>query len=111
LASLLGEILKNGAGLKDANRLAPAGRIVVHDGRNAVVGGNRQKLRPKLISFTDVDRLDGIGKTGLFQKYRDLMSVGRGPVVDINHFLLFLSFDLRKCNWSFEVSSRANDGL
>src|SRR5262245_52287818 len=95
LAGLLGEILKNSAGLEDADGLAAAGRIVVHYCRNAVVGGNRQKLRLKLISLTDVDWLDGIGETGFFQKYRDLMSVGRCPVVDINHFLFFLSFDLR----------------
>jgi hypothetical protein len=56
LAGLLSEILKNSTGLEDADRLAADGRIVVDDRRNAVVGRNRQKLRRKLLSLTDVDR-------------------------------------------------------
>lgn len=92
-AGLLGEILKNRAGLEDADRLAAAGRIVVYDRRNAIVGGYRQKLQFKLLSRADVDRFDGIGETGFFQKYGDLMAIGRGPVVNIDHLLFFLSFD------------------
>jgi hypothetical protein len=47
----------------------------------------------KLLSLTDVDRFDGIGETGLFQEYGDLVAVRRGPIVNIDHLLLFLSFN------------------
>src|SRR4030095_1805591 len=109
LAALTSEILKKRTGLEDADRLAAAGRIVVHDRRNAVVGGNRQKLRLKLLSLTDVDRFDGIGETGLLQKDGDLVAVRRGPIIEVDHLLLFLSFNLG--GHSSPRRSRGREGL
>ena len=85
LAGLLGKILENRAGLEHVERPFAVGRFMIHDRRYAVVRRNREKLRRKLIAFTDIDRLDLIGETGLFQKDRDLVAVRRGPVVQIDH--------------------------
>ena len=85
LAGLLGEILENRAGLEHVERPLAVSGFMIHDRRDAVVRRNREKLRRKLLAFADVDRLDLIGKTGLFQKDRDLVAVWCGPVVQIDH--------------------------
>jgi hypothetical protein len=58
---------------------------VVHDRRDAVVRRDLEKLRRELLAFADVDRLDGLRETGLFEEDGDFMAVRRGPVVEIDH--------------------------
>src|SRR5205823_8840745 len=65
LAGLLGEILENRAGLEHIEWSFAVRGFMIHDRWDAVVRRNREKLRRKLIAFTDIDRLDLIGKTGL----------------------------------------------
>ena len=60
-------------------------RVVVDDGRHAVIGGECQELGFELIAGADVDRLDRVIEAGLFEKQRDLVAVRRGPVVEFNH--------------------------
>ncbi|CEE82426.1 hypothetical protein XAC2852_820143 [Xanthomonas citri pv. citri] len=84
-AGLLGQIQQDRAGLEHALRTAAIGRCMVDDGRHLVVGRNLQECRFELFALADVDRLEGVLQPGLFQKQRDFVPVGRGPVVQIDH--------------------------
>jgi hypothetical protein len=57
----------------------------VDDRRDAVVGGNAQEVRLELLALADVHRNDAVGDAGLFQKDRDLVAVGRRPIIEIDH--------------------------
>jgi hypothetical protein len=39
----------------------------------------------ELIALADVHRNDFVRQAGLFEKNRDLVAVGRGPLIKINH--------------------------
>ena len=82
---LLGKIEQDRPGLENCNRLAAAGRCVIEDGGNSVVGGDDQKLRLELFALADIHRHDLVRQAGLLEKHRDLVAVGRGPIVDIDH--------------------------
>ncbi len=84
-AGLLGEIEQDGAGLEHRERRAAARRIVIDDGGDAVIGRDFQELAIELFAFSDVDRNDFILKPRLFEEDRDLMAVGGGPVIDVDH--------------------------
>jgi hypothetical protein len=45
----------------------------------------RTKIGCELLALADVDRDDPIGDARLFQEDRDLVPVGRGPIVKIDH--------------------------
>ena len=83
LAGLAAEILHDGARLEDRDRLA-AGAIGIDDGGHAVVGRDGQELGLELVALADVDGLDLVGKPALLEHDRDLVAVGRGPVVQLD---------------------------
>src|SRR5882724_5915889 len=60
-------------------------RRVVDDGGDAVVRCDSQKVGLELIALADVHREDAVRQPGLFKIEGDLVAVGRGPVVQIDH--------------------------
>jgi hypothetical protein len=58
---------------------------VVHDRRDLVVGRDLQELGIELVALADVDRLDRVLESRLLEEHRDLVAVGRGPVVEVDH--------------------------
>ena len=64
---------------------AAVGGLVIDDGRHAVVGCDRQEFGRELLSTTDVHRDDPVGQAGFLEKQRDLVTIRRWPVVEIDH--------------------------
>jgi hypothetical protein len=85
LAGLLREIEQHGAGLEHGNRLAAASRRMINQGRDTVVRRHREKVGFELLALADIHRLDVVGDPGLLEEDRDLMAVGRGPIVEVDH--------------------------
>jgi DNA-binding Lrp family transcriptional regulator len=85
LRRLLREVEQDRAGLEDADRRTRLSRIVIDDGGNAVVWRKAQKVRLELVAGTDVHRHDLVRKPGFLEKDRDLVAVGRRPVVQVDH--------------------------
>ena len=83
LAGLAAQVLQDGAGLEDADRLA-ARSVVVDDGRHAVVGADGQELWRELFADADVHPLQLIGQAHLLERDADLSPVGRGPEVELD---------------------------
>src|SRR6266436_1562004 len=100
-SGLLGEIQQHRAGFEDRDRLAAALRLVVDHRWNAVVRGDRQKLRLELVALADIDREDLVFQPGLFEKHRDLVPVRRGPVIKVDHgaFLCCCRVPASTANW------------
>ncbi len=48
-------------------------------------GAIAQKFRLELIALADVHRMNLIRQAGLFEKHRDLMAVGRRPIIKLDH--------------------------
>src|SRR5271165_1278448 len=69
----LRQIDQDGAGLEDRDRRAAVLRLVIDDGRHAVVRGNGQEFRPELLALADVDGHDPMRKPSLLEKDRDLV--------------------------------------
>src|ERR1700733_3376052 len=88
-AGFVGKIDEDGAGLEDRKRIAPILWAVIDDRRHAIVRGNRQKFRPKLLTLADIDGHDPIRKPGLLKEDRDLVAIRRGPIVEIDHRFAF----------------------
>src|SRR5262249_17191199 len=88
-AGLLGEIEKYGARFEERDRRTAIRRRVIDDRRNAVVGRDFQELRLELVTGTDVDGEDAVGEAGLLEEYRDLVAVGRRPIMEIDHVFPF----------------------
>src|SRR4029077_17198870 len=80
-----GEIEQDGAGLEDRDRLAAAGRIVVDDGGDGVVGGTPKKFLLELLALADIDRDQLVFQPGFFEENRDFVAVRRGPVMYVDH--------------------------
>ncbi len=85
LAGLLREINQDGAGLEHADRRAAPRGIMVDDRGHAVVRRNPEELRPELLARADVHRDDPVRGAGLFEEDRDLVTVGRRPIVQVDH--------------------------
>jgi Predicted Permease Membrane Region len=85
LARLLDEIEEDGAGLEHADGRSAADRIMVDDRRHLVVGCDPQKVFLELLVLLEIDRHHPIGKPGFLQVHRDLVTVGCGPVMQIDH--------------------------
>jgi hypothetical protein len=58
---------------------------VIDDGGNAIVGADLQELGRELISLADVHGKNGVGKLHLLEHDVDLVPVGRGPGVNVDH--------------------------
>ncbi|MNR16710.1 hypothetical protein D3C85_1333290 [compost metagenome] len=84
-AGLLGEIEQDGAGLEQRQRRAAICRLVVDNGGDAIVRRDLQEVRLELFVLADIDRVDAIGQSGLLEEQADLVAVGRGPVVQVDH--------------------------
>jgi hypothetical protein len=67
--------------------IAPDSKTEIDDGRHAVVGADRQEGRLELIAPADVAGHDPIGQAALLQQNRDLLAVGRGPEMQVDHRL------------------------
>ena len=50
-----------------------------------LLGAMRRNSGRELLSLADVDRHDPVRQAGLLEEDRELVSVGRGPVVEIDH--------------------------
>jgi hypothetical protein len=91
LAGLVAEV---GAGSHrsrtDCIRFTAIRRRLVDDGRDAVVGRDPEEVGGELFTLADVDRQDAVFDAGLFQKHRELVAVGGGPVVKVDHGFSFL---------------------
>src|ERR1700733_2361537 len=85
----LSEIDEDSARLKNRKRIAAILWAVIDDCRDAIVRGNRQKFRPKLLTLADIDGHDPIRKPGLLKEDRDLVAIRRGPIVEIDHRFAF----------------------
>jgi hypothetical protein len=78
-------------------------------------GAIAKKLRLELVALADVDREDLVGEPGLFEEYRDLVAVRRGPVIEIDHgaFLSLMrmlgQLDAIACN-SAQRQAQVNGG-
>jgi hypothetical protein len=81
LGGLFRKILQNSPGLENVQRSVAVRRLMIHDGGNAIVRRDREKIRRELFTRSDIHWLDVVGQTGFFQKNCDLMAVRRGPVV------------------------------
>src|SRR5215471_6434925 len=86
-SGLAAEILQNRAGLEDRDRPA-VGAVVIDDRRHAVVGRDGQKLRLELVALGDVDRDHGVREGALLEHDRDLPTIGRRPVIEVDGSLL-----------------------
>src|SRR5690606_23259044 len=45
------------------------------------------ELRLELVALADVHRLDRVGQAGFLQEQGDLVAVGGGPVVELDHWV------------------------
>ena len=77
---------------KTANGAPPSAGVVIDHGRHAVVRVHLQELRRELVAAADVARDDLVGDRRLFQQDRDLLPVGRWPVMQVDHVLCSLWF-------------------
>ena len=84
-AGLFGQVEQDRAGFEQRQRRAAVGRGLVDDGGDAVVGRDGEELGLELVAPADVDRVDVVGQAGFFEEQRDLVAVGRGPVIEIDH--------------------------
>jgi len=86
LPGLAAEILQDGAGLEDRDRLAVRAPVI-DDRRHAVVGRDRQELRLELIAPGNIDRNDGVRKRALLEHDRDLPTVRSRPEIKIDRLV------------------------
>ena len=63
---LFGKVQHDGAGFEDRQRFIA--RIMVHDGRHAVVWTDLEELGLELVALADVHRNQVVGNLQLFQK-------------------------------------------
>ena len=82
---LLRQIDQDRAAFEHRYRRAAARRIVVDDGRHAIVRADREELRTELLAAPDVDGLERVGQAAFLQHDGYLPAVGRGPVVQVYH--------------------------
>ena len=85
LPGLLGDVHHDGARLEDHDRLAAAFRLVVDHHRHAMVGVHLEELFAELIAAADVDGYDLVGQAAFLEQDGDLLAVGRGPVMQVDH--------------------------
>src|SRR6185437_5610420 len=71
--------------LEDADGLAAVGGRMVDDRGDAVVRRDREERRLELLALADVHRMDLVLEPGLLEEERDLVAVGRGPVMKVDH--------------------------
>ena len=62
-----------------------AGSVGIDNRGYAVVGADLQELGLELMSGTDVHTMDAVRKPGLLEHDVDLVAVGRGPAVELDH--------------------------
>ena len=86
LAGLLGQVLQLASRTRTptAGRRRAAGAVSTNRG-DPVVGRNLQELRGELLALADVHRLEEVGEPRFLEEDGDLVPVGRGPVVELDH--------------------------
>ena len=58
---------------------------MIDDGWNLVVRADREEGGRHLLALADVHRENFVLQSGLFEEDRDLVTIRRGPVVEIDH--------------------------
>src|SRR5208283_3112672 len=82
---LFGKIEEDGARFENRHRGATVAGILINDRWNAIIGRNRQKFRLELVPSAEVDRMDRVGKSRLFEEQSDLVPVRGGPIKQVDH--------------------------
>jgi hypothetical protein len=91
LSGLFGEIDENCTRLEHRDWLATVARLGVDNRRHAVVRGDVEELGLELIAGADVDRMDRVVESHLFEEHCDFMAFGVGSSrLDHCERLLFL---------------------
>ena len=70
------------SGFPDPN--AAAGAVRIDDGRDLVVGRDRQEVRRHLVALADVHRHHPVGQAAFLEHDRDLPPVGRAPGMNVD---------------------------
>ena len=70
--------------------LPSPGPVVVHDGRDLVVGADREELRLELIAATDVHPFRPVGEAAFLEHDVNLLTVRSGGGVEIDQVLILL---------------------
>ena len=78
------EIDQAGGGFEDRDVLA-AGAVAVDDRGHLVVGADLQELGLELVALADVDGMDVPLQPALLEHDMNLVPVGRGPRIAIDH--------------------------
>ena len=84
LAGLLGEVDQDRAGFEHRDRLA-VGAVGIDHGRHLVVRRDLEELGLELVARADVDRDHVVGQPAFLEHDVDLVAVGRGPRVEVDH--------------------------
>ncbi len=83
-AGLLGEVHQDRARFEDGD-VPAVGAVVIDDRRNLVVGADLQERGLELLAPVDVDPDGRVVEAGLLEHDVDLLAVGRGFGVEIDH--------------------------
>ena len=86
---LVREVEQDRAGLEERD-LAAAGAVVVHDGRDLVVGADREELGLELMAAADVHPLCAVGEAAFLEHDVDLLAVRGGCGVEIDQIVVLL---------------------
>gem|GEM_PF-4227839 len=82
LAGFLSEIEEDSARFEDGDRRAAAAGSLAGDRWYAIIGLDRQKFRPKLITPPEIDWVNSVRQPCLFEEQRDLLAP---PSIKIDH--------------------------
>ena len=81
LAGFLGQINQASTRLEHRKVIG----LAVHDGGDAAIGADGQKVRQLLLALGQVQHLERVGQRQLFERNGDFVPVGRGGGVEVDH--------------------------
>src|SRR5438552_354655 len=99
LAGLGGEVEQHRARLGERERL-PARAFLVDHRRDLVIGRDGEEFRLELVTRSNIDGMNFIFETSFLQHDVNLVAIGRGPCIEVDHGLpLFIvGNDYGACN-------------
>ena len=83
-AALLRQVVQDRTGFEDRDRLAIR-PLFIDDRGDLVVRADRQERRVELLALAEIDPMGAVGQADLLQHDVDLLTVGRGRRVEIDH--------------------------